>query len=106
MPGAAVATVTEEATEEMVQVDTSAVEAALDDLRPALGADGFDLRIGAISADGDVELVLEAKAGACLDCLVPEDMMVEILENAIHDRDKSFGAVTLVRVGFDDAEPH
>jgi hypothetical protein len=95
-----------DATEGMRQMDTSAVEAALDGLRPALGADGFDLRLGAILPGGDVEVVLEARPGACLDCLVPEDMMVEILQSAIHERDNSFGAVTLVRVGFDDVEAH
>lgn len=79
----------------------SAVEAALELLRPGLGSDGFELRLGSIDPDGSVQVILEARPDACLDCLVPEDMMVRILENAIRQKDASLDHVTIVRSGFD-----
>lgn len=79
-----------------------AVETALDKVRPSLAADGFDLRLGSIETDGSVRVVLEAKPGACLDCLVPEEMLVQILDKAIRDQEPALQRVVLDRVGFDD----
>ncbi len=84
----------------------STVEDALDILRPGLSSDGFDLRLDALGDDGAVEVVLEAKPDACLECLVPEDMMVQIIETAIRERDASLRRVQLVKVGFDDVAEH
>jgi len=83
-------------------MDQSAVESALDSLRPALMADNFAVRVGSLSPDGSVEVILEARPGACLDCLVPHDALVRIIEAAIRDKDGSLGPVTLVREGFGD----
>jgi Fe-S cluster biogenesis protein NfuA len=84
----------------------AAVEHALEALRPALAADGFDLRIGSMSDDGTVRVVLEAKPDACLDCLVPEEMMITILEDAIRDQDPTLTHVELVKLGFDTVADH
>jgi Fe-S cluster biogenesis protein NfuA len=82
-----------------VAVNVQAVEAALDLLRPGLRSDGLDLRLGAL--DGDiVQVVLEARPGACLDCVVPEPMMIQILETAIREREASLEHVELVKRGF------
>jgi Fe-S cluster biogenesis protein NfuA len=83
-------------------MDQSVVESALDSLRPALMADNFALRVGALDPDGSVEVVLEARPGACLDCLVPHDTLVRIIETAIRDKGGPPGLVTLVREGFGD----
>jgi Fe-S cluster biogenesis protein NfuA len=83
-----------------------AVEKALDNVRPALAADGFDLRIGAIEADNSVRVVLEAKPDACMECLVPDDVLVAILDKAIRDQDPNVGQVTVDKVGFDAVAEH
>lgn len=84
----------------------SAVESALDILRPGLTSDGFELRIGSLDADGAVQVILEAKPDACLDCLVPEEMMVQMIETAIRDQDPSLERVVLIKSGFDTLTDH
>lgn len=86
-------------------IEESAIESALEVLRPSLGADGFDLLGGPILADGTVRVVLEAKPGACLDCLVPDDAMIQIIEGAIREREPSFNHIELVKKGFDSVTP-
>jgi Fe-S cluster biogenesis protein NfuA len=87
-------------------IEESIVESALEVLRPSLDADGFDLLVGPILADGIVQVVLEAKPGACLDCLVPEDAMIHIIEGAIREREPTFNHIQLVKKGFDGVTPH
>lgn len=84
-------------------IDTHAVESALETLRPGLDSDGFDLQVGAIATDNAVEVILAAKPGACLDCLVPDELMVSMLEDAIRKQDPALARVDLVKVGFDTA---
>jgi hypothetical protein len=81
-------------------VEESNFESALDPLRAGLGPDGFELRVGGIVED-NVRIVLAAKAGACLDCLVPDDLMITMLEDAIRRVYPSLGKVELVKEGFD-----
>jgi hypothetical protein len=83
-----------------VRVEAAAVERALETLRAGLEADGFDLRLGSLNPQGGVEIILEAKPEACLDCLVPEAMMIQILERAIRDQDATLEHVVLSRIGF------
>lgn len=84
----------------------SAVETALDQVRPALEADGFDLRLDSIAPDGAVQIVLEAKPDACLDCLVPDEMLVQIIETAIRDQDPNLDHVVLTKSGFEAVAEH
>ena len=83
-----------------------AVEKALDNVRPALAADGFDLRLGAIEPDNSVRVVLEAKPDACMECLVPDAVLIAILDKAIRDQDPNVGQVSVDKVGFDAAAEH
>jgi hypothetical protein len=85
-------------------VDRNTVDVALDSLRPGLNSDGFELLPGELSGSS-VEVVLAARPDACLDCLVPEDLMVAMIEAAIRDIDPSVGSVTLTKRGFDAVEP-
>lgn len=87
-------------------VEDSVIESALEVLRPSLAADGFDLRIGQLLIDGTVQVVLEAKPAACLECLVPDDVLIQIIENAIREREPSFNRLELVKVGFDGVSSH
>jgi Fe-S cluster biogenesis protein NfuA len=83
-----------------------AVEKALANVRPALAAVGFDLRVGSIEADNSVRVILEAKPEACMDCLVPDAVLVAILDKAIRDQDPNVGTVTVDKVGFEGVEAH
>lgn len=82
------------------------IDEALDSLRPGLEADGFSLRLGDARQQGTVRVILEAGPESCLDCLVPEDMMVSVLENAIREKGVSVDRVELVKLGFDKIAEH
>jgi Fe-S cluster biogenesis protein NfuA len=83
-------------------IEAAAVEIALDTLRPGLAEEGFDLRVGEITGD-DVRVVLEARPGACLDCLVPDEFILSMVEDLIHKQGAAPGSVELVKQGFDAA---
>jgi Fe-S cluster biogenesis protein NfuA len=87
-------------------VEESVVESALEKLRPSLVTDGFDLKASKRSDDGTVEVILEAKPAACLDCLVPDEVIVQILEDAIRQQDSSLSGVVLVKRGFENIAAH
>lgn len=82
------------------------VESALAKVRPALDADGFDLSLRSVGADGAVEVVLAARPDACLDCLVPDDMLVQIIETAIREEGNATARVTLTKEGFEAVADH
>jgi Fe-S cluster biogenesis protein NfuA len=82
------------------------VESALDTLRPALAADNFALHLVSVTANGTVQVILEAQPDACLDCLVPEHMLVMIIETAIRKAGGALDHVELVREGFGTAVDH
>jgi Fe-S cluster biogenesis protein NfuA len=82
-------------------VTQEVVEEALEKLRPGFDADGFDLQLRTLAEDGTVEIVLTAKPAACTECLVPDHMLVQLIDRAIRDRDPSLREVVLVKVGFD-----
>jgi hypothetical protein len=81
------------------------VESVLAVLRPGLEADGFDLRVGELH-EGVVQVVLAAKPAACLDCLVPDDMMTQMIDDAIRREDPSLDRVELVKEGFEELSEH
>jgi len=87
-------------------MEKAAVETALDNVRPALDADGFDLRLDSLGDDGTVGIVLEARPDACLDCLVPDEMLVQIIETAIREQEPNLSRVTLARSGFEAVAEH
>jgi hypothetical protein len=81
------------------------VESALEVPRPSLAIDGFDLRVGEPVGDV-VRVVLAAKLGACLDCLVPDAMLTQFPDDAIRGTDPSLDRVELVKEGFDALTGH
>jgi len=87
-------------------MDHGAIESALDTLRPSLASDGFDLSLLSADSGGVVEVVLTATPQACLDCLVPDDLMVGILDNAIRKVEPDLDHVELVKRGFDSVTTH
>lgn len=76
------------------------LEAALESLRPALDADGFDLKIDSVEPEGRVHVGLEARADACHDCLVPDDVLKQILETSIKEKRPDITEVVLEKHGF------
>ncbi len=83
-------------------VDQSNIDSALEPLRAGLGPDGFELRVGKI-VGGDVQVILEAKPGACLECLVPDELMVSMLTDAVRREFPALDKVELIKEGFDAA---
>ena len=88
-----------ETTEPMGKGIHAAAERALDDVRPALAPDGFSLHLQSVHRDGTVNVVPEAQADACGECLVPDEMLIEIIEAALRDRGAGFRRVALARNG-------
>jgi hypothetical protein len=79
-----------------------ALEQALATIRPSLGADGYDLRIGESADASSVEVILEASPDACADCLVPDDVLVQIIQIAANEQGDA-RSVHLRKVGFDSS---
>lgn len=77
-----------------------AVEEALATVRPSLQADGFTLSLESINMDGEATITLEALPDACADCLVPDEILVQILETAIRKSGSEVSRVVLTKRGF------
>jgi len=71
------------------------VEKALERVRPTLQHDGFDLTLQDIDASGSANIALEAKDDACGDCLVPDEVLVGILEKEIKSEEPAVQKVVL-----------
>jgi Fe-S cluster biogenesis protein NfuA len=71
------------------------IEKALQRLRPGLTADGFELRLDSINSDRSVSVALDAKPNACMDCLVPDQLLIGMLEQAIRKEDPTITRVIL-----------
>jgi len=82
-------------------MNEEAVREAVASLRPSLNTDGFDLKVATVTDTGTVEVILAAGAGACLDCLVPDDTLVAILDRAVRDREPGLQRIVLTKAGFD-----
>ena len=79
----------------VVDQRTSRIDKALDELRPSMDSDGFELSVESIEDSGTVNVALTATPDACMDCLVPDDMMVSMLEGVIREKDPSVTGVNL-----------
>ncbi len=71
------------------------IEKALQNLQPALATDGFVLRLESVNSDGSVSVALDATPDACGDCLIPDHVLVGILERAIREEEPSVRQVVL-----------
>lgn len=58
------------------------VEEALGDLRRALAADGYALTVRDLPG-GAVQVEIAAGPAACAECLIPKDVMLEILRSSL-----------------------
>lgn len=73
----------------------SGVEKALERMRPTLQADGFDLALRDVEPDGAASVTLEAGEGACMECLIPDEMLVSMLEREVQAEEPSVSRVLL-----------
>jgi Fe-S cluster biogenesis protein NfuA len=89
----------------MTTIET-AIEAALDDLRPGLDSDGFKLDLHRLDPDGRIVIALEATPAACYECLVPDELLSQMVEMAIRERVPDAHEVELVKIGFENATSH
>jgi hypothetical protein len=87
-------------------MNESAISKAIGTLRSGLQADGFDLYVTDIMTGGDIVVCLEAKPAACLDCLVPDDMLREVVAAAVRQAEPGVGEVKLVKKGFEALDGH
>ena len=71
------------------------IEKALQKLQPALAADGFVLRLESVNSDGSVSVALDATSDACMDCLIPDHVLVSILERAVREEEPSVRRIVL-----------
>lgn len=78
-----------------VEGSKNRIEKALQRLRPGLTADGFELRLESINPDGSVSVTLNAKPDACLDCLVPDHLLISMLEQVIREEEPAVIRVML-----------
>jgi Fe-S cluster biogenesis protein NfuA len=60
-----------------------ALDAVLDDFRPAFDADGFDVSIDFVGPDGVVVVRIDHRPNACEECLIPDDMLRPMLKSAM-----------------------
>lgn len=63
-------------------------------LEPMLQPDGFSLSLHGIH-DDEVAVCLDAAEDACVDCLMPEEMLQDIVLQALREQDPSVRSVTL-----------
>ena len=87
-------------------MDLKSVDDALNGVRVGLEADGFRLVAQEVADDGNVVVRLEAGDATCLDCLVPDAMLEQILDQAIKSEVPGVTQTSLVKVGFEGLESH
>lgn len=78
----------------------SRVEQAIERVRPTMQADGFDLTLQEVNQEGAAHVILKATKEACLDCLVPDEMLVGILEREIRSEEPAVSKVVLHKTNF------
>jgi Fe-S cluster biogenesis protein NfuA len=77
------------------------IERALETLRPGLRSDGFDLGLQELLPGGEAVICLQALPAACLECLVPDDVLLQIVNQAIRKHAPGVGQVSMVKKGFE-----
>ena len=88
----------------MTKVSTEAVEAALDEIRPAIQLDGGDVELVEITGDAVVRL---AMVGACGGCPMATLTLRAGIERLLFDRVPGIAGVEAVgdEMSFDEWEP-
>ena len=77
------------------------LERVIEDFRPGFHADGMDLAVGTIDPAGVVQVKVLLGPEACLECLIPEDLMADMFRAAMGDVMPSLTRVDIVRESVD-----
>lgn len=51
--------------------------------RPGFDADGFDVTVASVGADGSVVIAVRHRPNACEECLLPDEMLAGMLTKAM-----------------------
>jgi hypothetical protein len=73
----------------------------LADLGPSFEADDFRVELDSVTDEGDVVICIEATPNACLECLVPDPMLQQIVEASVRRHVPEVGRVSVVKRGFE-----
>jgi Fe-S cluster biogenesis protein NfuA len=82
-----------------------ALELAIDELRPSFEADNFKVVLDEVSDRGDVVIAVEATPEACLDCMIPDGLLQQVVEACVRRYAPDVKSVTVVKRGPSGA-PH
>ncbi len=73
------------------------LERVVADFRPGFQADGMDIAVGAIDPAGAVQIKVLLGPDACIECLIPEDLMVEMFKAAMREVMPNLARIDIVR---------
>jgi len=60
-----------------------ALDTALEPFRAGFDADGFDIAVDSVQGDGTAVVRIRHRPDACEECLIPDDMLTQILATAL-----------------------
>ena len=87
-------------------MDLQVIDQALTGVWGGFEADGFKLYAQDANDDGSVVVVLEAVSADCLDCLVPDAILNQIIGQAVRSNVPEVTDLTLEKKGFEALEAH
>lgn len=61
------------------------LDRVLDQFRPGFDADGFDVAVESASAAGVVVVRVHHRPDACEECLIPDDLLTQMLTSAMRE---------------------
>jgi hypothetical protein len=77
-----------------------ALELAIEELRPSFEADNFKVVLDSLSDDGEVVIGIEAMPEACVDCMIPDGLLLQVVEACVRRHAPGVKAVAIVKRGF------
>jgi Fe-S cluster biogenesis protein NfuA len=86
-------------------VDHQGVELAIEELRPSFEADSFTVTLERLSSDGDAVICIGAEPEACLDCMIPDHLLQQVVEASVRRHAPDVRSVTVVKRGLPAAPP-
>lgn len=70
------------------------VEVALSKIRETLAADGFKMKYET-TGQGVLNVLIVAEPGACVECLVPEPILVDMLNSELKEHGLDFQEINI-----------
>ncbi len=73
------------------------LERVIAEFRPGFQADGMDVAVGTIDSAGEVQIKVLLGPDACIECLIPEDLMADMFKAAMRDVMPNLTRINIVR---------